>query len=66
MKSHVKIVAQLSKVNVWNKKMEVMYNSREHMKNILCYFYFARLCQVITYFPQLNPNFGKEDITLSP
>ena len=65
MKSHVQIVAQLSQVNVWNKnnrKMEVMYNAREHMKNILSYVDFSRLFQVIKYIPRLNPNFGKEDI----
>ena len=59
-------MAQLSQVNLWNKnngKMEVMYNAREKGGNILCYVDFAILCQVIKYFTQLNPNFGKEDIT---
>ena len=60
-------MAQLSKVNVWrekNERMEMMYNARYHMKNILCYIDFSNLCQVIKYFPQLNPNCGKEDTTL--
>ena len=58
-------MSKLSQVNVWiknNQKMEVIYNAREHMKNILSHVDFAKLCQVIKYFPQLNPNFGKEDI----
>ena len=66
MKPNFKIVAQLSQVNVWNKnngKTEVMYDERDHMKNILSYFDSARLCQVIKYFPELNPIFGNEDIT---
>ena len=59
-------MANLSQVNVWNKnsrKMEVIYNVREHMENILRYIDFVKMCQVINYFTQLNPNFGKEDIT---
>ena len=59
-------MSQLSQVNLWNKdnvKMEVIYNSKYHTKNIFCYVGFARLFQVVKYFPQLNPNFGKEDIT---
>ena len=67
MKLHVQIVSQLLQVNVWNKrnlKMEVIYNEREHMKNILSYFDFVKLCQAIKYFPQLNSDFWKEDITL--
>ena len=62
----LQMVSQLSQVNVWKKnngKMEVMYNARDHMKNLFCYVYFERLCQVIDYFPQLNPKFGKDDIT---
>ena len=42
--------------------MEEMYNSRYHMNNILSYFYFEKLFQVIKYFPQLNLNFEKEYI----
>ena len=42
--------------------MEVMYNGREHMKNNFSYVDFVKLCQVIKYFSQLDPNFGKEDI----
>ena len=34
------------------------------MMTILGYVDFAKLCQVIKYFTQLNNVFGKEDITL--
>ena len=53
-------------INVQNKnnqKMEVIYNARDHMKNILSYVDFANMCQLVKYFPQLNPHFWKEDIT---
>ena len=40
-----------------------MYNSIEHINNLFCCVDFSSLYQVIKYFPQLNPNFGKEDIT---
>ena len=46
-----------------NKKMEVMCNAREHMKTILIFVDFAKLCQFINHYLQLNSNFGKEDIT---
>ena len=65
MKSHVQIVDQLSQVNVWRKKnakREVIYNEIEHTI-FFSYVGFARLFQAIKYFPQLNPDFGKEDIT---
>ena len=57
MKSHIQIVDQLSKANVWSKQkqqMELMYNSREDVMNILSYVDFEKLCHVIKYFPQLN------------
>ena len=46
-----------------NEKIKVMYNSIKHVKNLLCDVDFARMFQVIKYFTQLNPLFGKEDIT---
>ena len=52
MKSHVQIVAQLSKVNIRNKEnqqMELMYKSIEDMMNILSYADFAKLCHAIKY-----------------
>ena len=71
MNSHVQIVAQLSKVNLWNKenqKMEPMYNAREEIMNILDYINFSKLFHAIKYFPELNNFWGNEDITfpLSP
>ena len=68
MKSRVQIVAQLSKVNLWNKenkKKELMYNTREKMMNTLSRVDFAKLCHVIKYFTQSNQVFGKEEI-ISP
>ena len=68
MKLHVQIVDQLSKFNLWNKDnkiMELMYNAREKMMNILSCVVFAKLCHIIKYFCQLNQNFGKEYINLS-
>ena len=44
-------------------RMEVMYNTIEHTKHFFSYIDFAKMCQFIKYFTQLNPNFGKEDIT---
>ena len=41
----IKIVTQLSKVNVWNKenqKLEQMYNSREEIMNTLIYVDFQK------------------------
>ena len=68
MKLHVQIVDQLSKFNLWNKDnkiMELMYNAREKMMNILSCVDFVKLCHTIKYFRQLNQNFGKEYINLS-
>ena len=33
------------------------------MMNILSDVDFSKLCHAIKYFPQLNQNFGKEEIT---
>ena len=66
MNSHIKVVAQLSKVvkrNKQNQHMEEMYIAREKIKNILSYVDFSKLCHVITYFTKLNKTFGQEDIT---
>ena len=44
MKSHVQIVAQSSKFNVCkkdNQKLDLMYNAREKIINILSYVNFA-------------------------
>ena len=55
----------------WNKKnqqMEPMYVAREKGNNILSYVDFSKICYVMKSFPELKPNFGKEDINfpLSP
>ena len=41
------------------KKMEVMYTSKEKMINILSYVDFEKMCHVIKYFPVLNQKIGK-------
>ena len=66
MNTHIQIVAQLSKVDAWNKEnqqMEQIYNARQVLMNILSYVDFARLCVVIKYFPELNQKIVKEGIT---
>ena len=49
-------MTQLSKFNVWNKKNQQIEkcNAREEMMNILTYVDFAKLCNVIKSFPELN------------
>ena len=64
--ANIQIVAQLSKIDVWNKygqKVEQMYNQREYLKNILSCIDFNRLCNVIKQFPELNHNIAKEGIS---
>ena len=39
-----------------------MYNGRENLVNILSYVDFAKLCNVIQIFFELNHNFVKEGI----
>ena len=62
MNSNIQIVAQLSKFNVWNQhnqQMEQMYNRREELYNISIYVDFAKLCNVIKNFTELNYNLAK-------
>ena len=40
-----------------------MYITREERKHILSYVYFSKLYHVLKYLPELNKNFGQEDIT---
>ena len=59
-------MAQLSKVNLcqkWNQKLELIHYAREKIMKTLSCVDFAKLCHVIKYFPQLNRDFDKEDIT---
>ena len=68
MNSHIQIMDQLSKVNLWNKEnqqMEQIYNARDDMMNILSYADSSNLCHVIKYFPELNKTNWKEDITFT-
>ena len=68
MNAHIQIVAQLSKVNAWNKEnqqMEQMHHSREKMMNILSYVDFAKLRHFIHSFPELNQKIVKEGITFT-
>ena len=68
MNDNIQIVAQLSKVNAWNKdnqQTEQMYNGREDEKNILSYVHFERLFNFIKIFTEFNKDFVKEGITFS-
>ena len=50
MNSHIQIIDQLSKVNVWNKEneqVEQIFHAREALMNILIYLNFSKLCYSI-------------------
>ena len=42
---------------------EQMYNTRKELVNLLSYVHFAKLFNVLKYFPELNQHFVKEGIT---
>ena len=46
-----------------NNRWEKMYNAREEIMNILNCVYFEKLCNGITFFPELNLKKLKEGIT---
>ena len=65
MKSQKQIVVQLSKFNVWNKenkKIGLMYDTREYMINSLSCVDFPNLFHVIKYHPQLNQKLVKKTL----
>ena len=62
MEKYIKVVAQLSKVVIRNKKnqlMEPMYMAREKGKNIMSYVNFSDKRNKIKYFPELKQNIRK-------
>ena len=62
MEKYIKVVAQLSKVVIRNKKnqlMEPMYTAREKGKNIMSYVNFSEIQNIIKYFPELKQNIRK-------
>ena len=57
MNTHIKVVAQLSKVVKWNKgnqHMEPMHVTKESGRNIFSDVDFSKIRNVIKYFTELN------------
>ena len=58
----VQVVAQLSIIGVWNKKIQKKYHmriGREENKDTLSYVDFSRLCYVILIFTELSTDFSQ-------